>query len=230
MMRHGTSLIELLVALTILGLTGLITVPMVVGTGRVAARATTGLAAERTTASLAVLLRHDLRLVTTDEIIRTTPTMLWLGRPVGEGPVCATTATTLLVRVSGWQGDRLPQAGRDLVQYLAPPASSGWRDAALVLVTSGNCPDGLPAMQLELAADPSGSTHLRVLEPARLSAYPSGGASWLGLAAPGDPIQPFAGPVVSPGVTLSASGGALHATVAPATSRSATLRFPVEGP
>ena len=230
MNRTGTSLIELLIALTIVGVSGLITVPLVVGTGRVASRATTALATHRTTASLAALLRHDLRMATSDEIIPTSATLLWLARPVGEGPVCTTTPTTLLVRASAWQGDRLPEAGRDLVQYLEFPLTGTWRDATLLTVSSGSCPDGQPAMRLQVASDPSGSAHLRVLEPARLTTYPSGGAFWLGLAGPGDPNQPFAGPVANGGMTLTVVGGALRATLTIAFGQSQTLHFPVVAP
>jgi len=230
MTRAGTSLIELLVALTIVGVSGMITVPLVVGTGRVASRATAALSDERTTASLAALLRHDLRLATTDEIVPTTPSLLWLARPVGEGPVCATSSTTLSVRTSAWYGDRLPEPGRDLVQYLEHPFTGAWRDAPLLAVTTANCPDGHPAMRMQVTIDPSGSTHLRVLESARLTAYTSGGAHWLGLAGPGDPNQPFAGPVATGGMTLIAQGGALHASVTTPSGQSRVMRFPVVAP
>lgn len=229
MTRAGTSLIELLVALTIVGVSGMITVPLVVGTGRVASRATAALGNERTTASLAALLRHDLRLATTDEITPITPSLLWLARPVGEGPVCATSLTTLSVRASAWYGDRLPEPGRDLVQYLQP-LPGGWRDAALLATAPASCPDGHPAIRLQVSSDPSGSTHLRVFEPARLTSYASGGAHWLGLAGPGDPNQPFAGPVATGGMSLTAVGGALHATVTTPSGQSQVMRFPVAGP
>jgi len=230
MTRSGTSLIELLVALTVIGITGLITVPLVVGTGRVASRATAALAADRTTASLAALLRHDLRLATASEVQPTTPVLLWLARPVGEGPVCATTSTTLLLRAAAWEGDRLPAAGRDVVQFLDPTPSGVWHDATLVGVVSGSCPDGQAAMGLEVAHDPSGSTHLRVVEPARLTAYASGTSHWLGLAGPGDPNQPFAGPVANGGMTLMVVGGALQAKVTPTAGPSQRLQFPMVAP
>jgi prepilin-type N-terminal cleavage/methylation domain-containing protein len=230
MRRSGVSLLELLVALTIVGIAGMITVPLVVGTGRVASRATAALVADRTTASLAALLRHDLRLATTDEIIPTTPAMLWLARPVGEGPVCATTPTTLLLRATAWDGDRLPVPGRDVVQFLQTTPTGEWVDAPLVAASSGSCPDGAPAMWLEVAVDPTGSTHLRVLEPARLTAYSSGASHWLGLAGPGDPNQPFAGPVVSGGMSLAVVGGALQAMVTPSSGPSQVLHFPAVGP
>jgi type II secretory pathway pseudopilin PulG len=230
MTRAGTSLLELLVALTIMGTTGLITVPLVVGTGRVASRTNASLAAERTTASLAGLLRHDLRLATTDDIVPTGPAMLWLTRPVGEGPVCATNSTSLLVRTSAWLGDRLPEAGRDRIQFLEPAPASSWREASLLSVAPGSCPDGQPALRMQVATDPGGSTHLRVLEPARLAAYPSGGAHWLGLAGPGDPNQPFAGPVANGGLILAAVGGALRVTVTPTGGTSKLLHFPVVAP
>ena len=224
------SLIELLVALTIMGITGLITVPLVAGTGRIASRATAALVAERTTASLSALLRHDLRLATTDEVIPTSPSLLWLARPVGEGPVCGTTTTTLLVRASAWRGDRLPDPTRDVVQFLEYPVAGMWSDAVLLAVSSGACPDGEPALRLQVGIDPSGSGHLRIREPVRLTTYPSGGAHWLGLAGPGDPNQPFAGPVTNGGLTLAVSGGALQAVVTPAVGTAQALRFPVGAP
>lgn len=230
MRRSGLSLLELLVALTILGIAGLITVPLVVGTGRVASRAAAALVADRTTASLAALLRHDLRLATTDEIIPITPTMLWLARPVGEGSVCATMPSTLLLRATDWEGDRLPAPGRDVVQFLQSGPAGEWYDATLVAASSGSCPDGAPAMRLEVAADPTGSTHLRVLEPTRLTSYPSGASHWLGLAGPGDPNQPFAGPVTSGGMSLAVVGGALQAVVTPSSGPSQVLRFPAVAP
>jgi hypothetical protein len=144
--------------------------------------------------------------------------------------VCATSATTLAVRVSTWQGDRLPEPGRDHVQYLADPPTDGWQDATLIAVASGSCPDGHPAWRLEVSTNPSGSTHLRVLEPARLAAYPSGGAHWLGLAGPGDPNQPFAGPLADNGLSLAIVGGALRATVTPTTGPPQVLHFPMVAP
>lgn len=230
MTRAGASLLEMLTALVLLGVSGLITVPLVLGTGRVSTRATVALAADRTTASLAALLRHDLRLATTDEVSPTTPVMLWLARPVGEGPVCATTATSLLVRERAWQGERWPEAGRDVVQALTLSGGPIWHGLSVALVSAAACPDGQAAMRLGVAADPSGSAHVRVVEPARLAAYASSGATWLGLAGVGDPIQPFAGPLTPDGLTLARVGGALVGTIRPVGGRPQLLHFPVVAP
>lgn len=223
MTRHGTSLAELLVALTLLGVSGTITVALVAGTGRTARRAHDRLAAERTVAALAALLRHDTRTATAAELSPTTPTLLWLDRPVGEAPVC-TAAGGVSLRRAAWRGTRLPDAARDVVLLL--DSAGAWHRRAIAGVAPASCPDGAPAWQLD-AVPPPGARHAQVVEPARLAAYAGAGGTWLGLAGPGDPIQPFAGPLAaSAGLALAATGGGLRAVVTPHGSAPVTLTLP----
>ena len=226
--RQGSSLIELMVVLTLLGITGSIALTLVSGAAKSARRSTAMLVAERTTASLSALVRHDLRGSIIADLSLAGPATLWLDRPVGEAPVCAATAATATLRRSAWNGDRTPVAGRDQVRLLGDPAAGIWLTLALLAVDPASCPDGGAGWRLTLGGSLAGASHARVVEASRLAAYSGTGGIWLGLAGPGDPMQPFAGPLEPAGLALAVMGGALTAQLTPWRAGGArTLRFPV---
>lgn len=225
--RQGTSLIELLTVLTLLGITGSIAVTIVSGAAKAARRSTSLLVAERTVASLSALVRHDLRGSIAADLALTGPATLWLDRPVGEAPICAATAALVTLRRSAWNGDRTPVPGRDQLRVLGAPATGVWSTFAILAVDASSCPDGGAGWRLSLGGSAVSSSHARVVEASRLAAYSGSGGIWLGLAGPGDPMQPFAGPLEPAGLALSLAGGGLTALVTPRQAAQRTLRFPV---
>ncbi len=228
--RRGTSLLELLTVLTMLGITGTITVTLVGAAGRGARRTTALLFAERTTHSLSALLRHDVRGSLTTDFTVTSPTSVDLDRPLGEAPVCAAGGGVLTLRRSAWTGDRDPVPGRDRARVLGTPRAGLWTTTPILDLAGGNCPDGAPAWRLAVGSAVPGASHARIVEPNRLAAYAGAGGRWLGLAGPGDPIQPFAGPLAVNGLALSWSGGALTAAVTPLGGAPRMLAFPLVPP
>lgn len=229
--RSGVTVMELLLVLVLVGLTGTITGTMVSGAARAAERRAGALRATRTVLALGALLRHELHPATAADLQVTGPATVLLPRVLGNAPICGHLAATVWVRQAGWTGVRDPEGGRDHVRLLVDVLLAEWRELPIVAVQPAACPGGGAAWRLDLAAVPPGApSHAVVLEPARLAAYLSGGRTWLGLARPGDPIEPFAGPLVSGGLTLAASGGALTAVVAPMGGAAVTLRHPVATP
>lgn len=225
--RQGSSLLELLTVMTLLGITGTIAVTLVTATARAARRTTALLVAERTTASLSALLRHDLRGSVVADLGLVGPATLQLDRPVGEAPVCAATATTVTLRRSAWSGERTPVAGRDQVRLLGEPVAGVWSSFTMLAIDAASCPDGGAGWRITLDGSVPAPSHARVVEASRLAAYSGTGGIWLGLAGPGDPMQPFAGPLEPAGLTLTLAGGALTAQLTPWQAARRALRFPV---
>jgi hypothetical protein len=195
--RRGVTLLELTISLTLLGVLCLAigaVLTMSAAAGRAAVR---GLDQDRLTISLATLLRHDLANADVASTGVVSPTRLDFDRPVGEARVCTSSPEEVLLPAADWRGDRQPAAGRDAAMVLEDVASAGWTRQPIIAVGSSGCPEGRAAISLTLGGSLTGAKYVRVVEPVRLLAYPSGSDDWFGLA-PGDGmgvVQPFAGPL-----------------------------------
>lgn len=219
----GTSLLELLVALTLLGLVGTLAVTMLRGAAMPLVRITTATEAGRTIDALALLVAPEsatpLGLLAAADGIHA----LQFARYVGDAPACAVAGAQLALALAHWSGERVPDPERDqlVVQdhlgdlFPATPTGSGM----------GVCPDGSAALWLSLDhAVPLGWVVLH--EPLRLSAYSGAGGRWLGLVGVRStaPIQPFAGPLDGEGLVI-AGGAGLSATVHPVGAPPVTLQL-----
>lgn len=226
-MRRGTTLIELLVAIVLLGVLALFTVGTVRAIGTVARRAVDAAATRRGITALHSLLRHDLTEATATDLVIASPTMHY-PRPVGASAACAIAAATATLPQNRWRGARLPAAGRDDA-WLLTDIDGLWQRATVIAVTTSSCPDGRAAWNVTF--DRAVLLPLvRVIEPVRLAMYRSGVADWLGIApATGvTPIQPFAGPIAAAGASWSLVGDDLVAVAAFASMRpTSSLRVPL---
>ncbi len=195
--RQGVTLLELLLAITLLGLFGAMVTSVLVAASRIAARATAQLALERTAQTLQAFLGQELRDGEWAEL-GLSAAAIALSRRVGSGEPCGAGVGTLLLRRAQWNGDRAPEAARDQIAVLADP-SSAWDDAPLLAIVPASCPDGAAAWRLTASVASDSVRMIRVLEPVMLRRYRAGASDWLGLAPAdgGSPVQPFAGPLRS---------------------------------
>lgn len=203
-LTRGVTLIELLLAMVLLGAMAALAGPAVHRTAVAASQATLVGATRRDVLTLQTLLRHDLGLALDGDVTLASATAVHYRRPVGGGAGCALGATSIAVPASAWSGARLPAAGRDSALLLAD-TDGNWLGAAVVGVAGAACGTN-PAIEI-IVDRPVTHPVVLVFEPVRLAVYSSGGSNWLGLAPAGPgTIQPFAGPVL---------GGALPWSVAP---------------
>lgn len=226
-MRRGTTLVELLIAIALLGLVALFTVGTVRAIGTIARRAVDAAATRRGVTALHTLLRHDLTEATSTDVV-VAPPAIHYPRPVGAAAACAISSATTTIPQNRWRGARMPAAGRDDA-WLLTDVDGLWQRATVVAVATTSCPDGRAAWNLTF--DRSVVLPLvRVIEPVRLAVYRSGVADWLGLAPSTGitPIQPFAGPIAAAGATWSVVGDQFIALAAFATIRpAASLTIPL---
>lgn len=190
--RRGTSLVELLVALTV-GAILLVTMGGVLRATRTAER---GAGRDRLAADLAdagELLVRDLRHGLTPRPVG--DTALELSRPIGGALSCPSAGPAALPRADGWW-----QAGPE------PGDSAWWHDGvawqatAVRGVAAGRCADGAPADLLELPSPWSADArvHVRLLRRVRWVAYRDGSGRWsLGFrqrTSVWSAVQPVVGP------------------------------------
>ncbi len=225
----GTSVIELLVTLTLLGLVGMLAMTIVRGTSRPLARLIARAEAGRTVEAMALLAAREAATPTGVVASVADAGTLALARFVGDGMPCECAEAGIAIARAHWLGDRLPEAGRDVVAIR--DSLGGWHHAALTAVTPGRCPTGAPALWLSLdRAVPAG--WVVVQEPTRVRAYRGSGGQWLGLlgGAVTAPIQPFAGPLEGKGMTLASVAGGVLATVTPRGAAATTLSLATTPP
>ncbi len=217
MRRRGTTLIELLLVLCLLGIVGVMVTAMVLGASRVAARATANLAADRTALVAATFLRHALREGDWGDVTVATDSIR-LSRPLGEAVVCDTAGTTLWLRRSSWSGDRAPDPTRDRLQLWSESTSAAVTEA-IGDVTGAACPDGGPAWRVLRETSAAVGWWVRVVEPTTIRRYRAGTAEWLGLTDGSAPVQPFAGPLLVGASRFARIGGALQVDLLTAAGR-----------
>lgn len=220
----GTSLVELLVALTLLGLVGTLAGTMFRGVMTPLARLTSAAEAGRTVDALDLLLAREaptpMGLVAEPVSIDG----LRVARYVGDAPACAVRGLELGLALDHWSGDRLPDPARDL---LAVRDSLGlWHEATPRVGWSGLCPDGSTALWFALN-QPMPDGWIVVHEPSHVRAYRGTGGRWLGLASARTPtpMQPFAGPLEGDGLSLQGTVSALVVVVHPSGHPPVTLRL-----
>jgi len=230
MTRRGTTLLELLLVLVCLGLLVPVVVQLVRGAARTAGVAMARVGAERDATAITGLLGHDLRAAVAADIASPSMGVLEYARPIGEGLVCAVDAGRPVIRRSGWLGTRWPAPGRDALQVLAAVEPTVWLRRELVATGAHSCPDGAAGLLLTPDLALAAALVVRVVEPARLRSYASGGRRWLGLEplAGGATIQPLAGPLMPSGWSLRLGAALLELRFVGAGRVSAALALPLE--
>lgn len=219
MTRRGFSLLEVMIALALTGVVGVLTWSILLTASFRLRDRSERMGMEHALRVADVATRAALEPLGRDSTAGADLAFLgpdgFIARAVrGSGVLCAAGPATLTVRAAPdwWHALRAPVAGRDslLIGTIEEPAR--WVAVTLANApTSGACPDGMPALVLgavlmptDLAAIGPGSP-LRVFEQMELRAYPSSGAAWLGLRSmsSGGSIQPLAGPFAGAGMTLN---------------------------
>jgi prepilin-type N-terminal cleavage/methylation domain-containing protein len=216
--RRGFSLFEVMIALALTGIVGALSWSILQTASFRLRNRSERMGMEHALRVAAVATRGALESLGQDSTAGTDLASLapdgFIARAVrGSGVLCAAGSSSLTLRAGPdwWHGLRAPVAGRDslLVGTIAEPAR--WVAVALRNApSSGTCPDGRPALVLGAALSPTDlavigpGSPLRVFEHMELRAYPSSGATWLGLrsVSSGGVIQPLAGPFAGAAMTL----------------------------
>ncbi|MGH7593790.1 MAG: PulJ/GspJ family protein [Gemmatimonadales bacterium] len=224
---EGSTLVELLVALAVLGIFAGAVTATLVGTSRAALRETRSLLGGRALGSLQGFLQQELRDAGLGDVAILSTTRLALSRPIGEALPCAVSDTAVLIADTAWTGTRSPQAVRDSAWLLVDPVAGSWQAAAITAVVSDRCPvSNAAALRLAVAGG-TGTVMLRVMEPVELRAYRSGVADWFGLASATAALQPFSGPLAPATSQWTLFPGRLETALQPADGAPAVVTIPL---
>lgn len=215
MRRAGFTLVEILTALVLSGLIGLLLVRTTLNLQRVARASQVGaslqFAFDGGFGFLAAELAQVGRDSAAEDLLRIAPDSMSYRGMRGAGIACHVDATGVEIPVDRLRSTRSPQPGRDsLLLYVGVDslqiAHDDWLVLPLLAVGSATCA-GTPAVRLATVIDtnqtPLGSLPalppVRVFEVMQARLYPSLGAWWLGARSEsgGETIQPVAGPFMS---------------------------------
>ncbi len=236
--RRGVSLLEVMLALVLIGLLGGVFVRASLQAER-NTRAT--LEAAQLHASFDAtldFLDQDLADLAADDSTGVDLTQIagdsvtWRATR-GAGLVCRVAPTGVWLLERRWVAARLPQAGRDsLLLYIdsdsTPARSAHWLAAPVLGASAASC-GGEPALRISTVLDTTlaGRTDLPLLLPARsfevmqARFYQSQGKWWFGVrsVSAGEGIQPLAGPFAPGGFRLTYTDSLALAATNPAAVR-----------
>lgn len=215
-MKRGFTLLELLIAVALLGLIAALVYPIVAGQQRLYRTETQRVDVRQNLRAAAAILTADLReLDATDgDILAMSETGITLRGTRQLAILCAipAAASTPLLAVRDWPlfatRDFNPESDSLLIYYQDPAGQDAWLPARLVATGRGACADGAPARTLT-ARLASGVTFvlgapIRGFEVVSYRLYKGGDGQWqIGMedGGPGS-IQPLVGPVTSHGLAL----------------------------
>lgn len=241
--RDGFTLIEMLMAVTLLVPLWSIAIGLATASSRAAARAGTLANAESAIAHATAIVVSELGDAQAGQgLLLLEPARIRFHAARGVGIGCRTDSAGVVVTAAGWAASRMPVPGRDsLVVERVALDSSGWRETLRLALTSApfsqECSPGLPGLRLPADLTPillpglQSGPLVRTSEVIELVAYLSGGETWLGIRhlGLGTPVEPVAGPFAPGGVQftgLDATGGV---TTDPAQVRAVRVRFVTTG-
>jgi len=231
--RAGFTLVEVLIALVLSGLAGVVLIRAVLVLQRVARASNEATALQLAFDGGLGFLETELAQVgrgsAGDDLLRIAPDSMSYRGGRGMGIACRVDATEVVVPVDRLRSTRSPQPGRDsLLLYAGVDSLHVARDAWLALPllgVGGTTCAGMPALRLVTAVDtnrtPLGS--LPALPPVRLFEvmearfYTSLGAWWLGARSEsgGETIQPLAGPFAAGGAPFKYLDSLQQPTLSP---------------
>lgn len=216
--RRGSSLFELLIALSVTGMLAALTANVLATAAFRLRDRSERMAAEHGLRVAANAVRAALESLGQDsasgsDLVSYGPAGFSARATRAAGVACAVSPGLLLARGGSlwWNALRDPVAGRDSI-LAGSLDSTGWRVLPLVSPPrAGVCPDGTAAIELPTTSDSTSfaalgpGSPLRLVEPIELRLYSSPPDQWLGmrLLATGQFIQPFAGPLTGNGFLLS---------------------------
>jgi prepilin-type N-terminal cleavage/methylation domain-containing protein len=221
MRRAGFTLVEMLTALVLCGLVGLVLVRSTLSLQRIARASQEGVALQAALDGglgfLAVELAEVGRGSAGEDLLRVAPDSLSYRGIRGTGIACRIDAAGVVVPLDRLRATRAPQPGRDsLLVYVGVDslqlASDDWLALPLLGVAGTSC-GGVPALRLLTVVDtnttPLGGLPpfppVRLFEAMQARIYPSLGAWWLGARSESarETIQPLAGPFTAAGAGFS---------------------------
>jgi hypothetical protein len=238
----GFALVDLLAALVVTGLLGLVLVRASLGMGRIV-RAQLGnnalhLAFDGGLGFLSAELAEAGLGTDGTDLQRLAADSLSYRAVRGSGLACHITATTVTLDLGQWYAPRLPQAGRDSLLLFGgrdslSAATAAWIPLPILGTGSATC-TGRPALRIDTQIDtsivPLGQLPpippVRIFEVMQVRVYPSLGAWWLGARSESaaEVIQPLAGPFLSAGPTF----GFRDSTQSPTSSPASVARISLQ--
>lgn len=213
--RRGFSLVELVVAMVLLGLVTSSVASVALSAVRTADRSRERARQEGVLRELAAVVEREVGDVApARDVAGFAAESVTYRAGRGSGFTCGVEGGAVVLRDADYRAWRLPDAARDSLLVLLPADSLGpatWVISPLYAnPTRGHCRDGTPGLRLALesslvARAGAGDLPVRVFEWMRLRLYESGGSWWVGGRSlrPGDVIQPIAGPIAARGLSLS---------------------------
>jgi prepilin-type N-terminal cleavage/methylation domain-containing protein len=234
--RRGYSLVELMVALVIMGIVTGAIYKLIDNTQRISRNQAEQVALQANTRGGILIVPTELREINVppatgahpgslNDIVARTANSVTYRAMRGTGFLCQpATATQLTLAASSWTGMRLPVAGRDGMFVFVENSNTSATDDRWVPLAITNsstvangCPGSTPAIVLTtadtlsaVAASVTVGSPVRTFEVMQMRLYPDGGKSWLGARSVSGgeaTIQPVLGPLVADsGMTLQYLG------------------------
>jgi prepilin-type N-terminal cleavage/methylation domain-containing protein len=216
--RHGFTLAEVLIALTLTLVLAAALYSLLVGTQRITRTQAQRVDLQSNVRAGALVVLSELRELSAvtggnseqNDVLFAGPSTLLYRAMRGIGFVCGNgSATSLRLARGSFTGRRDPQAGRDhalvFLDHGGPDGKDSWLATNIVgVATSTPCSGGVgPGLTLSIPANAAlaglaPGTPVRIAELMELRPYVSGGKSWLGArsVSTGEAIQPLIGPLV----------------------------------
>lgn len=213
--RHGFTLVEILVALVIMGLVTGSLFQLLTNTQRLSRAQTEQVDLQSNVRTGSLVVPAELRELNTvlggladqNDILDAQPDLIRYRAGRGLYLVCQpTTAALIQVWETGEASYRAPQAGEGMYLFVENDPDTEKDDSwvhlpIIAAVPTNACPGGAAGYTLTTAGAPigiSGNAPVRVYEEMELSLYISGGESWLGArsVSAGGVVQPILGPLL----------------------------------
>jgi prepilin-type N-terminal cleavage/methylation domain-containing protein len=218
MRTRGFSLVELLLAVVVLGVVAAATLTLLTGTQRITHAQTARSQLQSNVRMGAALLPQELRELAPSDLLQIASDSITYRAMRGFGLTCGVAADQIRLRAAaavrvGW---RDPQPGRDsLLLFVEGDPLTGaddrWVTLPVLSVGSTRCgPDAAVALAtaIDTLAVPLGSISLggpaRLFEVMQVKAYRQGADWWLGAhsLSAGETLQPVLGPLTAGGLAL----------------------------
>lgn len=232
-LRRGFTLIEVLVAMTIMGIVTGAVYKLLVNSQRLSLAQAEQVSLQSNVRTGSLVVPNELRELNTvlagsvpqNDIITNNADLIEYRAMRGLGFACQTAAagaTTLRIAKSSWTGLRDPAANSDNLYVFVDGDEQDvdddvWQQVAVTAVSSGNNCGGTPGFDLTVGALPAVTlnTPVRLFEVMELKLYQAGGQWWLGARSvkTGENTQPVLGPLTAGGFALTylGSNGAVTA-------------------
>lgn len=234
--RGGFTLVELLIAMVLIGMIGAVTMRIMVRMQRGSRAQSQRVTLQGNMRAGIALLPSELREVTPSDILAAAPDRIQYRAMRATGIACQVTSTQIRLRNTLTFKYRDIQPARDgmylfLENDPAKASDDEWRELAITASTGSTCPDGAAATALTVVvAATSGAISaadlakvdleapVRTFEVMEFRLYESEGRFWLGgqsISTAGSTVEPVLGPLTADGLlfTYRDSVGNITATL-----------------